>query len=189
MINKRYTFPRHFPVKLMQSETLWLNIEVFSMAFVREIGRNGVLYSGTRKICQLIESIKSHINDITNYTDSSCFRQKMMRMMVEPRHSLPRRARQRRTSSRQPSTSQPQTSFPTSHLRMLLILCYWAWFVEHFTISFDRNCIMHRLLLFVDLRVKFIEGMNPGFLILVVSALYQILDSLYCKSMVVKSNF
>ena len=41
IINKKYTFPRHFPVKLMQSE----NIEVFSMGFVREIGRNGVLYS------------------------------------------------------------------------------------------------------------------------------------------------
>ena len=38
IIYKRYTFPRHFPVKL--------NIEVLSMAFVREIGRNGVLYSG-----------------------------------------------------------------------------------------------------------------------------------------------
>ena len=40
--DKKYTFPRHFLVKLSQSD----NIEVFSMAFVREIERNGVLYSG-----------------------------------------------------------------------------------------------------------------------------------------------
>ena len=39
---------RHFPVKQTQSETLdkFNYIKVFSMAFVKEIGRNGVLYSG-----------------------------------------------------------------------------------------------------------------------------------------------
>ena len=47
IINKRYTFPRHFLVNLMQSETLTRYLKVFSMAFVGEIGRNGVLYSGT----------------------------------------------------------------------------------------------------------------------------------------------
>ena len=45
IIDKKYTFPRYSHVKLTQCETL-TNIEHFSMAFVREIGRNGVLYSG-----------------------------------------------------------------------------------------------------------------------------------------------
>ena len=43
IINREYTFPRHFPAK-QSKEKLWL--KVFSMAFVREIGRNGILNSG-----------------------------------------------------------------------------------------------------------------------------------------------
>ena len=45
IINKKYTFPRHIPVKLMQSETLTKYWSIF-YGFCMVIGRNGVLYSG-----------------------------------------------------------------------------------------------------------------------------------------------
>ena len=57
IINKKYTFPRQFPVKLTQSN-------VFSIAFVKEIGRNnGVLYSGiwpTQIVQQFIKYKKGY---------------------------------------------------------------------------------------------------------------------------------
>ena len=45
IMNEKYSFPRHFPVKPMQSETLTKYLSIF-IAFLGEIGRNGVLYSG-----------------------------------------------------------------------------------------------------------------------------------------------
>ena len=43
IIDEKYTLPDIFLLNQCKVK-LWLNIEVFSMAFLREIGRNGVLY-------------------------------------------------------------------------------------------------------------------------------------------------
>ena len=45
IMNEKYTFPRHFPVEPMQSKTLTKYLSIFYV-FLREIERNGVLYSG-----------------------------------------------------------------------------------------------------------------------------------------------
>ena len=65
IINKKYDFPRHFPVKLTQIETL----TKYFMAFVREIGKNGVLYSSIwprHRVSNQIESNRYIRKSIAN---------------------------------------------------------------------------------------------------------------------------